>query len=98
MRMHGHGAHDDASYVPVEVREHWAARDPLERQRARLAALGVDVDAIDAAVRAEVDAATREALAMPEPVPGDPMEGVFCEGEPRVVGRGAAPWSGFAGA
>ena len=98
MRMHGHGAHDDASYVPVEVREHWAARDPLERQRARLAPLGVDVEAIDAAVRAEVDAATREALAMPEPVPGDPMEGVFCEGEPRVVGRGAAPWSGFAGA
>jgi pyruvate dehydrogenase E1 component alpha subunit len=98
MRMHGHGAHDDASYVPAEVREHWAARDPLERQRARLAALGVDVEAIDAAVRAEVDAATREALAMPEPVPGDPMEDVFCEGEPRVVGRGAAPWSGFAGA
>jgi pyruvate dehydrogenase E1 component alpha subunit len=98
MRMHGHGAHDDASYVPAEVREHWAARDPLERQRARLAALGVDVAAIDAEVRAEVDAATREALAMPEPVPGDPMEDVFCEGEPPVVGRGAAPWSGFAGA
>ena len=24
MRMHGHGAHDDMSYVPPELLEHWA--------------------------------------------------------------------------
>ncbi len=98
MRMHGHGAHDDASYVPPEVFEHWAARDPLERQRARLRSLGVDVDAVEAAVREEVELATREALAMAEPAPGAALEDVFCEGEPRTVGRGAAPWSRFAGA
>ena len=97
MRMHGHGAHDDASYVPPALFAHWAARDPLTRQRERLAPLGVDVDAIDAAVRAEIELATAEALAMAEPVPGDPLAGVFCEGEPPIVGRGAAPWSRFAG-
>ena len=96
MRMHGHGAQDDASYVPPELFEHWAARDPLERQRERLRALGVDVAAIDAEVRAEIDLATDEALAMAEPPPARALEDVFCEGEPHVVGRGAAPWSGFA--
>jgi pyruvate dehydrogenase E1 component alpha subunit len=97
MRMHGHGAHDDASYVPPELFEHWAARDPLERQRERLRLLGVDVEAIDAAVRAEIDLATREALAAPEPEGDAALTGVFCEGEPQTLGRGAAPWSHFAG-
>jgi pyruvate dehydrogenase E1 component alpha subunit len=96
MRMHGHGAHDDASYVPAEVFEHWAARDPLVLQRERLRSLGVDVEAIDAAVRAEIDVATAEALAMDPAQPQSPLEDVFCEGEPQVVGRGAAPWSRFA--
>jgi len=95
MRMHGHGAHDDASYVPPELFEHWAARDPIERQRERLRALGVDVEEVEAEVRAEVDAASREALAMAEPPPAGELEDVFCEGEPLVVGRGAAPWSHF---
>jgi len=98
MRMHGHGAHDDASYVPAEQLESWAARDPIERQRERLRGLGADVDAVAAAVRAEVDAATAEALAMPAADPASVLSGVFCEGEPRLLGSGAAPWSGFAGA
>src|SRR5438874_13188987 len=29
MRMHGHGAHDDMSYVPPELLEAWAHRDPV---------------------------------------------------------------------
>jgi TPP-dependent pyruvate/acetoin dehydrogenase alpha subunit len=97
MRMHGHGAHDDASYVPPELFEQWAARDPLECQRERLRAIGVDVEAIDAAVREEVELATAQALAMPEAQPQDDLQDVFCEGEPRILGRGAAPWSRFAG-
>jgi pyruvate dehydrogenase E1 component alpha subunit len=95
MRMHGHGAHDDASYVPTELIEHWAARDPLERQRERLRALGVDVEAIDAGVREEVDRASTEAVAMAEPLSGEPLADVFCAGEPQPLGRGEAPWSGF---
>jgi pyruvate dehydrogenase E1 component alpha subunit len=95
MRMHGHGAHDDASYVPREQFARWEARDPLECQRVRLRALGVDVDALEQAVRAEIDLAAQEALAMPAPDPAGVLEGVFCEREPQPLGRGAAPWSGF---
>jgi pyruvate dehydrogenase E1 component alpha subunit len=96
MRMHGHGAHDDASYVPAEQFELWAARDPLARQRERLCALGIDVEAVERAVREEVDAATAQALAMAPADPAGALEGVFCEGEAEVLGSGAAPWSAFA--
>jgi TPP-dependent pyruvate/acetoin dehydrogenase alpha subunit len=98
MRMHGHGAHDDASYVPPEQLEHWAARDPLARQRDRLRSLGVDVEAIDESVREAIDLATQDALAMAAPEPASALDGVFCEGEAQPLGLGAAPWSGFAGA
>jgi len=54
------------------------------------------VAAIERTVREEVDAAALEALAMPEPDPASVLEGVYCEREPAPLGRGAAPWSGFA--
>ena len=95
MRMHGHGAHDDASYVPREQLERWQRRDPLERQRARLRELAVDTDAVELAVREEVAEATREALAMAPPDPAGVLEGVYCEGDALPLGEGAAPWSGF---
>jgi TPP-dependent pyruvate/acetoin dehydrogenase alpha subunit len=98
MRMHGHGAHDDAAYVPPEQLAQWAARDPLQRQRDRLRSLGVDVEAIEEAVAEEIDLASEEALAMGPPEPESALEGVFCEGEAQPLGPGAAPWSGFAGA
>src|ERR1700752_3383483 len=33
LRMEGHAVHDDAFYVPKELFEEWAQRDPLERFR-----------------------------------------------------------------
>jgi pyruvate dehydrogenase E1 component alpha subunit len=33
LRMEGHAVHDDAFYVPKEMFEQWAARDPIERYR-----------------------------------------------------------------
>src|SRR5918912_797807 len=36
LRMEGHAVHDDASYVPRELFEEWAKRDPLERFRSWL--------------------------------------------------------------
>ncbi|MGH3030425.1 MAG: thiamine pyrophosphate-dependent dehydrogenase E1 component subunit alpha [Gaiellaceae bacterium] len=36
LRMEGHAVHDDASYVPREMLEEWAKRDPLERFRSWL--------------------------------------------------------------
>src|SRR5215218_773113 len=37
MRMHGHGAHDDMRYVPAEMLEKWAKRDPIDVYSAKLA-------------------------------------------------------------
>jgi TPP-dependent pyruvate/acetoin dehydrogenase alpha subunit len=98
MRMHGHAAHDDMRYVPAELVEAWAKRDPIERQERRVAALGVDVAALRAEVEAEVDAAAAEALASPMPDPAEATRGVFASGEAQPLGDGRAPWSGFADA
>jgi pyruvate dehydrogenase E1 component alpha subunit len=95
MRMHGHAAHDDMKYVPKEQVEEWRKRDPIDRQAARLSELGMDVDALRAEVRAEIDRATEEALAAPMPDPATALDGVFCTGEAEPLGDGAAPWSGF---
>jgi pyruvate dehydrogenase E1 component alpha subunit len=94
MRMHGHAAHDDMKYVPIEQVTEWRKRDPVERQEARLRTLGVDVDELRAAVQAEIDAATEQALAAPPPDPATATSGVFCEREAEPLGDGQAPWSG----
>jgi pyruvate dehydrogenase E1 component alpha subunit len=95
MRMRGHGAHDDARYVPPDLLAEWAEHDPLELQRRRLVAIGVEPAEVSAAVAAEVDDATARALESPPADPATATTGVFAEGEPAVVGYGAAPWSGF---
>jgi pyruvate dehydrogenase E1 component alpha subunit len=95
MRMHGHAAHDDMKYVPKEQVEEWRKRDPIDRQEAQLREAGVDVEALRAAVAAEIDAATEEALAAPMPDPATALDGVFCEGEAEPLGDGVARWSGF---
>jgi pyruvate dehydrogenase E1 component alpha subunit len=95
MRMHGHAAHDDMKYVPKELIEEWRARDPIDRQAARLAEVGVDVEELRAGVAAEIEAASEEALQTPMPDPSTAAEGVFCEGEAEPLGDGQAPWSGF---
>jgi pyruvate dehydrogenase E1 component alpha subunit len=94
MRMHGHAAHDDMKYVPQAQIEEWRAKDPIDRQARRLEALGVDVEAVRASVKEEIDTAVQEALAMPLPDPDSASEGVFAE-EESLLEDGAAPWSGF---
>jgi TPP-dependent pyruvate/acetoin dehydrogenase alpha subunit len=96
MRMHGHAAHDDMRYVPSELLAEWAQRDPIERQERRVAALGVDVEALRTSVTAEVESAVAEALAAPMPDPSEAAQGVFAVGEAQPLGDGRAPWSGFA--
>src|SRR5579884_2868110 len=74
MRMHGHAAHDDMKYVPREQVEEWRQRDPIERQEKRLRDLGVDVDAVRDEVKAEIEAATEQALAAPMPDPAGAVD------------------------
>jgi TPP-dependent pyruvate/acetoin dehydrogenase alpha subunit len=96
MRMHGHGAHDDMSYVPPEMLEKWRARDPIEHFAGRLVSdYGFDpgeVEEIRMEVRRYVDECAEQALASPMPEPELALEGVFAE-RFEALGDGEAPWS-----
>jgi pyruvate dehydrogenase E1 component alpha subunit len=92
MRMHGHAAHDDMKYVPKAQLEEWRAKDPIERQEARLRELGVDLDALHEEVRTAIEAGVEEALAMPMPNPATATEGLFAD-EANELLDGDAPYS-----
>jgi pyruvate dehydrogenase E1 component alpha subunit len=95
MRMHGHGAHDDHKYVPRELLDEWASRDPIERYEEKLRAEGIDVESVRAEAKQIVDDDTDWALAQPMPDPADATRGVFADRwEP--LGDGRAPWSFWA--
>ena len=98
MRMHGHGAHDDMSYVPEEMLAEWRGRDPIELYRERLvSAHGFEPAALDALrerVAAEVAEGAEVALASPMPDPAIARSGVYAN-EWRPLGDGRAPWSRY---
>ena len=97
MRMHGHGAHDDMSYVPAELREEWADRDPIERYSERLVAehgfAADEVERIRAEVKAYVDECAQTALASPMPDPADRRPTASSPTTSTPLGDGQAPWS-----
>jgi TPP-dependent pyruvate/acetoin dehydrogenase alpha subunit len=99
MRMHGHGAHDDMSYVPPEMFEEWKQRDPIDRYRRRLAEehgfSEDELDEIRQSVESEVAEAAEKAVASPMPEPELAFEGVFAD-ETGELGDGKAPWSRWA--
>ena len=83
-RRKGHAEHDNQSYVPDGEIERWAAEnDPIDRYVAQLTTeLGFDASelaAVDARVRAEVDAATDEAEASGFPEALDALVGVYAD-------------------
>jgi TPP-dependent pyruvate/acetoin dehydrogenase alpha subunit len=82
-RRKGHAEHDNQSYVPAGEIERWAAEnDPVDRYVRRLLAEGVaqsELDAIDARVKQEIDAATDEAEASPMPDPTDALVGIYAD-------------------
>ncbi|MBA3890042.1 MAG: thiamine pyrophosphate-dependent dehydrogenase E1 component subunit alpha, partial [Gemmatimonadaceae bacterium] len=87
-RRKGHAEHDNQSYVPDGEGERWAREnDPIDRYVARLTGeFGVEqaeLDAIDARVRQEIDAATDEAEQSPMPEPMDALVGVYAD--PTVI-------------
>ena len=78
LRGHGHAAHDDARYVPAELRERFG--DPIERLEARLRLDGSsdqELAELRERAEAEVAAALVEAEAAPAPDPALLEQGVY---------------------
>ena len=81
MRMRGHGEHDDSSYVPKEMLERYAAKDPILVASKRLIQERIlteaEITEMDSACVAEVDRAANEALSEPPPDPSSLQRGVY---------------------
>ena len=81
MRMHGHSASDDASYVPRELLEQWKTKDPILVFEKALLAEGLLSESgkreIEEKIHAALVMAVREAEANPYPAGEDAAEGVF---------------------
>ena len=83
MRMMGHSAHDDASYMDKALLEEWKKKDPVTSLQKRLIKEGlltqVEVDRIVEELTEEIEQAAQEALASPAPEPHWAEEGVFAD-------------------
>ena len=76
MRMHGHGAHDDMSYVPPELFEEWGCARPDRAATATASPPSTasptdELDEIRSEVEREVAEAAERALASRDARPGD---------------------------
>jgi pyruvate dehydrogenase E1 component alpha subunit/2-oxoisovalerate dehydrogenase E1 component alpha subunit len=91
-RRKGHAEHDDAGYVPREVREYWEARDPIERMGRYLVANGIasqqQLRGIEVPIAEELERDAQFALDSPFPDPelagGGVVDG---DGDPRPAWR-----------
>jgi TPP-dependent pyruvate/acetoin dehydrogenase alpha subunit len=85
MRMRGHAEHDDMKYVPREMLEEWAKKDPILRYERRLTGSGMATDEELKAIVAALDAQLQEDLAWaegsPMPDPGSGLTGVYGDRE-----------------
>jgi pyruvate dehydrogenase E1 component alpha subunit len=84
-RFRGHSMADPEQYRTKEEVEAWRRRDPIPAFGGRLLAEGVleqsDVEAIDAAAMARVDAAVEFADASPFPEPGELFDDIYVLGD-----------------
>jgi pyruvate dehydrogenase E1 component alpha subunit len=85
LRMEGHAVHDDAFYVPKDMFEEWAKRDPIERYRSWLRDNAGFSDEEEDEIAADVKHLLNEAIRMAEesplPDPADLTEGVYASPE-----------------
>lgn len=83
MRMHGHSEADRATYVPKEMLEEWAKKDPVDRFIRFLLegehASEAELAEIDRAIEQEIAQATAWAEASPLAPPESVLEGVYTE-------------------
>ncbi|HUI09139.1 MAG TPA: thiamine pyrophosphate-dependent dehydrogenase E1 component subunit alpha [Bacteroidota bacterium] len=81
MRMQGHSASDDASYVPKQMLEDWKKKDPIARCAKILLADRLLTEesllTMNEEVRARVEEAAAYAVEAPYPDAGDAGEGVY---------------------
>lgn len=81
MRMHGHSASDDASYVPGEILDRWRDKDPVLQYERRLLSLKVltseEQKAVGLRIHSEIEEALHAAMEDPYPAPEDATEGVY---------------------
>jgi TPP-dependent pyruvate/acetoin dehydrogenase alpha subunit len=81
LRLDGHAAHDDGSYMDqAQLTEYATQRDPIERITARLRLDGLtdaEIDALRASAADEVSAGLQRAEASPAPDPAAMLEGVY---------------------
>src|SRR5438094_7587 len=81
LRMEGHAVHDDAFYVPHEMFEEWAKRDPIERFREWLrdnvSLTEGEEDEMAADVKHLLVEAMRRAEESPQPDPSTVTDGVY---------------------
>jgi pyruvate dehydrogenase E1 component alpha subunit len=79
--MEGHAVHDDAFYVPKEMFEEWAKRDPIERFRLWLnenaGITDEEDDEITSSVKRHLNEAIERADESPLPDPSTLLDGVF---------------------
>ncbi len=85
LRMEGHAVHDDAFYVPKEMFEEWAKRDPIERFRTWLRAnaemTDEEEDEIAGGIKKLLNEAIRRAEESPLPDPATVADGVWASPE-----------------
>jgi pyruvate dehydrogenase E1 component alpha subunit len=81
MRMHGHAEHDPADYVPRELFDEWAAKDPVDIAARQLIEAGHanedDVTRMREDARQKAIEARKKALSDPMPVPDREEERVY---------------------
>ncbi len=80
-RMTGHSAHDGADYVPKELWEEWAARDPIQRLEGLMLekrwAGATDIDRMNVEIAQQIDEAIEWADNSPYPDPSELLDGVY---------------------
>jgi TPP-dependent pyruvate/acetoin dehydrogenase alpha subunit len=85
LRMEGHAVHDDAFYVPKEMFEEWARRDPIERFRTWLREnaelTDEEEDEIGVEIKRILTDAIRRAEESPLPDGAEVGEGVYASPE-----------------
>ena len=85
LRMEGHAVHDDAFYVPKELFEEWAKRDPIERFRSWLREHAEmsdeEEEEITSGVKRLLNDAIQRAEESPLPDPATLTDGVYATPE-----------------